>query len=147
MWGWVGWRGGELDEFRERRGRGRRKGGGPCDVKRLRAEAHGVGSDKSCSERVIETALAQVDAASTELEPYIHPGPHAQADQLGGLGWVTETRDPMQIFPYSPLIGRLNPVRPQLSFGWRMALCTGEGYSELFIAARQDSSMAAWWLP
>ncbi len=76
---------------------------------------------------VIETARAQVEALSTELEPYIHPGPHAQADQLGGLGWVAETQDPMQIFPYSPLIGRLNPVSPPVEFWVEDGVVHGRG--------------------
>ncbi len=64
----------------------------------------------------LETAREAVDRALELLAPHSHGGPYAQADMLGGLGRFEETRDPMELFPYSPLIGSFNPVSPPMEF-------------------------------
>ena len=65
--------------------------------------------------RLIE-ARGYVDRALKALALHVHPGPYAQADLLGGLGKFEETRDPMELFPYSPLVGRGNPIAPPVEF-------------------------------
>ena len=61
-------------------------------------------------------ARGRVEQALELLAPHTHPGPYAQADLLGGLGEFERTEDPMELFPYSPLIGRGNPISPPIEF-------------------------------
>ncbi len=67
--------------------------------------------------RVTRAPVAELDSARDALEqvarllePHRHEGSHAQADLLGGIGRFGETDDPMEYFPYSPIIGRGNPL-------------------------------------
>ncbi|MDG2336019.1 MAG: PaaI family thioesterase [Myxococcota bacterium] len=57
-----------------------------------------------------------VASALALLGPHVHGGPYAQADLLGGLGKFEETTDPMALFPYSPIVGRGNPIAPPVEF-------------------------------
>ena len=64
--------------------------------------------------REVEALLARAEGL---LAPHGHPGPYAQA----GFGHTQLTQpgpgaDPMEFFPYSPVIGVLNPVSPPLHF-------------------------------
>jgi acyl-coenzyme A thioesterase PaaI-like protein len=63
---------------------------------------------------VIEQARRRLEEAASILAPHAHQGGFAQADLGGGVGLYGRSRDPMEIFPYSPLIGRRNPVAPQI---------------------------------
>ena len=63
-----------------------------------------------------DQARAHLERAAELLAPYRHEGAHAQADLLGGLGRFGETDDPMAYFPYSPFIGRSNPVSLPVEF-------------------------------
>lgn len=65
---------------------------------------------------VMHEASLRLEEAIGLLAPHAHQGGFAQADLEGGLGLYGQTRDPMEIFPYSPLIGRLNPVAPPVEF-------------------------------
>lgn len=58
----------------------------------------------------LDAARVALERAINLLEPHRHEGNHAQADLLGGLGRFGETHDPMEYFPYSPIIGRGNPI-------------------------------------
>lgn len=64
----------------------------------------------------LAAARAAIDAVTEQLDAWIHEGPYAQAALDGSHGLLGQSRDPMQIFPYSPLIGRLNPVAPPAEF-------------------------------
>ena len=77
-------------------------------------------------DRLVEARRA-VDQALDVLASDIHPGPYAQADLLGGLGRFEQTRDPMALFPYSPLIGRGNPVAPPVHFEVKGGVVHGVG--------------------
>ena len=50
-----------------------------------------------------------------------------QADLLGGLGRFEQTLDPMELFPYSPLIGRGNPLSPPVRFEVKEGVVHGLG--------------------
>ena len=70
-------------------------------------------------------AREAVDRAVELLGEDLHPGPFAQADLLGGLGKISESREPMELFPYSPVIGRGNPVAPPVHFEVREGVVHG----------------------
>jgi len=72
-------------------------------------------------------AREAVDRALEILAPHAHGGPHAQADLFGGRGKFEQTRDPMELFPYSPLIGRGNPIAPPLEFRVEGDVIRGRG--------------------
>lgn len=60
-------------------------------------------------------ATALLREALALLEADVHPGPHCQ------VGFVLESPfdkglDPEQFFPYSPVIGRLSPIAPDVRF-------------------------------
>ena len=57
---------------------------------------------------LLEQAAALVEAEQME-------GIHQQG-VMGDLEAGFESRDPMAFFPYSPIIGRLNPVSPPVEF-------------------------------
>jgi acyl-coenzyme A thioesterase PaaI-like protein len=62
--------------------------------------------------RDLDAARAALEEAARLLEPHRHGGRLAQADLLGGIGRFGESDDPMVYFPYSPIIGRANPIAP-----------------------------------
>jgi len=64
----------------------------------------------------LEEARAAIEAVTERLADWAHAGPYAQAALDGGVGLIGQSSDPMQIFPYSPLIGRLNPLAPPAEF-------------------------------
>ncbi len=74
-------------------------------VRRTRAPV----AELHAAREAIESIAAQLDATA-------HAGPYAQAALDGSHGLIGQTIDPMQIFPYSPLIGRLNPLAPPAEF-------------------------------
>ena len=77
-------------------------------------------------DRLVEARRA-VDQALEVLASDVHPGPYAQADLLGGLGRFEQTLDPMELFPYSPLIGRGNPLSPPVRFEVKEGVVHGLG--------------------
>lgn len=64
----------------------------------------------------LEAARAAIDAVTEGLASWAHTGPYAQASLDGGVGLIGQSLDPMLIFPYSPIIGRRNPVAPPAEF-------------------------------
>ena len=77
-----------------------------------------VGSTRSTTAAAdrLSSARAVVEQAVDLLAEDLHPGPFAQADLLGGLGKFSQTREPMELFPYSPVVGMGNPVAPPVRF-------------------------------
>lgn len=66
-----------------------------------------------------ETA-AQLATLSDLLAPYDHPGPYAQGVlDIGEGSFAPNVRDPGAFFPYSPVIGALNPISPPINFSVR----------------------------
>ncbi len=64
----------------------------------------------------LAAAREAIESITAELEVWAHDGPYAQAALDGSIGLIGQSRDPMRIFPYSPLIGRLNPLAPPAEF-------------------------------
>lgn len=64
----------------------------------------------------LDAAREAIEAVTARLDAWSHPGPYAQASLDGGVGLIGQSRDPMAIFPYSPVIGRLNPLAPPAEF-------------------------------
>jgi len=73
----------------------------------------------------LEAARAALERAAAILAPHRHTGRHAQADLLGGPGRFGETDDPMVYFPYSPLIGRGNPIAPPVELRFEDGIVHG----------------------
>jgi acyl-coenzyme A thioesterase PaaI-like protein len=74
-----------------------------------RTQAHGADADE---------AVRALERAAQVLEPYAHPGPFHQR----ALAWdgtftpVAAPTDFADFFPYSPIIGRRNPLAPPAVF-------------------------------
>jgi acyl-coenzyme A thioesterase PaaI-like protein len=83
-------------------------------------------STTASSDRLVE-ARQVVDQALELLASDVHPGPYAQGGLAGGLERFEQTRDPMELFPYSPLIGRGNPVSPPIHFTVEEGVVYGAG--------------------
>jgi len=64
----------------------------------------------------LDAARDALVECTARLGPWAHDGPWAQAALDGSPGMVGQSRDPMAIFPYSPVIGRLNPLAPPATF-------------------------------
>jgi acyl-coenzyme A thioesterase PaaI-like protein len=73
----------------------------------------------------LEAARAALDDVVRRLAPHRHTGRHAQADLLGGMGRFGETDDPMEYFPYSPLIGPGNPIALPVEFRFEAGIVRG----------------------
>lgn len=67
---------------------------------------------------LLEAVQREAAALAAKLAPYDHPGPYAQGGLIRGQGldMVRETDDPIEYFPYSPIIGPLNPIAPPVAF-------------------------------
>lgn len=63
----------------------------------------------------LAAAREAIEAATARLDAWTHDGPFAQASLDGGVGLIGQSLDPMAIFPYSPVIGRLNPLSPPVT--------------------------------
>ncbi len=70
---------------------------------------------------LLATIADEARGLAERLAPYDHAGPYAQAHLImpEGLGHGRETDDPNAFFPYSPIIGPLNPVAPPIDFELR----------------------------
>jgi acyl-coenzyme A thioesterase PaaI-like protein len=64
----------------------------------------------------LAAATEAIRAITERLDGWSHQGPYAQAALDGGVGLIGQSHDPMEIFPYSPVIGRLNPLAPPAEF-------------------------------
>jgi hypothetical protein len=61
----------------------------------------------------------EVRALNERLAPHDYAGPFAQRQLFvdpGSMGPARDTDDPVEYFPYSPVIGPLNPVAPPVDF-------------------------------
>ena len=68
-------------------------------------------------EETLREAEALLARAEGLLAPHAHPGPYAQAGfEQTRLMQPGPGADPMEFFPYSPVIGKHNPVAPPLHF-------------------------------
>ncbi len=68
---------------------------------------------------LLEEFTREAEALAARLAPYDHPGPYAQRglvldESLGGM--EVDTDVPAEYFPYSPIIGPLNPIAPPVDF-------------------------------
>ncbi|MFM7275686.1 MAG: PaaI family thioesterase [Gammaproteobacteria bacterium] len=67
---------------------------------------------------VLAAVRTQLEAATALLLPFARPGPHSQS--VPGVAtqrfFEVGQLDPQALMPYSPIIGRLNPVSPRLEF-------------------------------
>ena len=78
-------------------------------VRRLVAHIRKTSAPPELLRRVTEEATALAEA----LAPYDHPGPYAQARLvLTNEPFESGRTDPAAFFPYSPVVGPLNPVAP-----------------------------------
>lgn len=81
-------------------------------VRRLVAHVRKTGAPPALLKRVTEEATALAEA----LAPYDHPGPYAQARLvIDNEPFESGRTDPAQFFPYSPVVGPLNPVAPPVA--------------------------------
>lgn len=66
---------------------------------------------------LLETVAEQANALADRLAPHDHPGPYAQRRLVLRMeDMVRETDIPAEYFPYSPIIGPLNPIAPPVEF-------------------------------
>jgi len=64
----------------------------------------------------LERARAALEQVEAILAPFAHDGPIGQATLDGDNGLMGQSEDLMRIFPYSPVIGRVNPLAPPAEF-------------------------------
>jgi acyl-coenzyme A thioesterase PaaI-like protein len=81
-------------------------------VRRLVAQVRATNAPRES----LEQAHRAVEQAVAILEPFVHEGPFAQTSLDGGFGMIGRTKDLARLFPYSPLLGRINPVAPPAEF-------------------------------
>jgi hypothetical protein len=69
---------------------------------------------------LLESVHADVAALCERLAPFDHPGPYAQRclDIAREPAW-DDGETPARFFPYSPVIGPLNPIAPPVEFELR----------------------------
>jgi len=89
--------------------------GAAAQVRRLIAHLRKTKAPRAILERVER----EVAALCAELAPHDHPGPYAQAGlDVSSMQDGGRPKDvtPAEFFPYSPIIGPLNPVAPLILF-------------------------------
>ncbi len=67
---------------------------------------------------LLQDVEREVKDLAARLAPYDHPGPYAQRRLVlrEGLDHDRDIDDPIEYFPYSPIIGPLNPIAPPIDF-------------------------------
>jgi acyl-coenzyme A thioesterase PaaI-like protein len=66
---------------------------------------------------LLQEIESHVAALNARLAPYDHEGPFGQSSLVMGDGHRERTTDiPAEFFPYSPVIGPLNPIAPPVAF-------------------------------
>jgi acyl-coenzyme A thioesterase PaaI-like protein len=66
---------------------------------------------------VLADVRAHLEAATALLAGHARPGPYAQSvPGVATQSVVMDPLDPQALMPWSPIIGRLNPVSPRLEF-------------------------------
>jgi len=85
-----------------------------ADVRRLVAHLRKTQAPRETLERV----AAQVSELNEALAPYDHEGPYQQRSLVMGdmNSHVRDTEIPAEYFPYSPVVGALNPIAAPVGF-------------------------------
>ncbi len=66
---------------------------------------------------LLESVRDRANALADALEPHDHPGPYAQRRLVLRLDeHGPDTEFPAEFFPYSPVVGPLNPIAPPVEF-------------------------------
>ena len=67
---------------------------------------------------LLQEVERETKALAEKLAAYDHPGPYAQARLVlrEGIDHDRKTDDPVEYFPYSPIIGPLNPIAAPIDF-------------------------------
>lgn len=67
---------------------------------------------------VLDDVRACIESATELLRAHARPGPHSQSvlDHTTAEFFSAHLLDPQEVMPFSPVIGRLNPVSPRLEF-------------------------------
>jgi hypothetical protein len=67
---------------------------------------------------LLEEIERDAAALAARLAPYDHPGPYSQSKLVlrEGVDHDRDTDEPGKYFPYSPIIGALNPIAPPVDF-------------------------------
>lgn len=66
---------------------------------------------------LLQDVAREANALSERLTPHDHPGPYAQRRLVLDLeNHGRDTDIPAEFFPYSPIIGPLNPIAPPVEF-------------------------------
>ncbi len=85
-------------------------------VRRLTAHLRKTQADAG----LLEDVGRQVNALAEKLAPFDHAGPYMQRqlipEPFTGAPPARQTDDPVEYFPYSPVIGPLNPIAPKVAF-------------------------------
>jgi acyl-coenzyme A thioesterase PaaI-like protein len=85
-------------------------------VAALRRVIANLRKTKAPAELLADTE-AQLAALHQRLAPFDHPGPYAQGTlDMGEGSFIPGARNPASFFPYSPIVGPLNPIAPPVSF-------------------------------
>jgi len=88
---------------------------------------------------LLDEVVRVLDHASRLLEPFAHPGPFAQASLDGAFDPEADHTDLVSLMPYSPIIGRLNPISPPLEFTVEGGVVRGRGrYPATFTGPTQS---------
>jgi len=71
----------------------------------------------TASTELLEGVARDANALADRLDGHDHPGPYAQRRLFVELEHIPRsTESPAEFFPYSPIIGRLNPIAPPVEF-------------------------------
>jgi len=66
---------------------------------------------------LLHEAEVTLAALAERLAPFDHPGPYAQGVlDMGEGSMIPGAGDPAAFFPYSPVVGPLNPIAPPIDF-------------------------------
>jgi acyl-coenzyme A thioesterase PaaI-like protein len=66
---------------------------------------------------LLESFTREAEALADRLEPHDHPGPYAQRHLYFRLeNTPPDDESPSEYFPYSPVVGALNPLAPPIAF-------------------------------
>lgn len=69
-------------------------------------------------DEVLQAVRERIETAAALLEAHARPGPHSQSvlNNTTSEFFSSHLLDPHEVMPFSPIIGRLNPVSPRLEF-------------------------------
>ena len=78
---------------------------------------------------LLADARAVLDDLAAKLDPHGDPGPYTQMTLRAGLPRPIDpelARDASRLFPYSPVVGPLNPISPPIEFEYRDGVVRAE---------------------